>query len=123
MDLESVIDRSLQTIESGNWDGWRDLVDPDARFRVHPGEEQGRDEILASVQRMATAGIRLSYSNIRRIVAPEAVVEEHDTTFTLPDGDKIVVEACVIYRFENGKISRVDEYLDGSALEAIRNPS
>jgi hypothetical protein len=28
----------------------------------------------------------------------------------------------VIYRFDNAKISSLDDYLDGSALEAIRNP-
>lgn len=47
------------------------------------------------------------------------MTEQHDTTFTLPAGEQVTVEACVIYRFSDGKIFRVDEYVDLAPLASV----
>lgn len=122
MDLGTVVDRLNDAAQRSDWDTWQAQFSPSARFALHPGEEMTVLEALAMTQDLATSGVGWSYTNVERIVANNALVEQHDTTLTLPDGKAITVEACVVYRFDGRVISRFDEYIDIATLAPALDP-
>lgn len=122
MDLGEVVDRLNDAAQRSDWDTWQAQFSPSARFAIHPGEEMTVLEALAMTQGVATSGVTWSYANVERIATDNALVEQHDTTLTLPDGRAITVEACVVYRFEAGIISRFDEYIDIATLAPALDP-
>ena len=60
-----------------------------------------------------STGLTISYSNIRRVQSDRAVAEQHDVTLARPDGVQVVVDVCVIVRFdEEGLVLSIEEYAD-----------
>ena len=65
-------------------------------------------------------GTTLRYENARRVSGPDNVTEIHDAVFTKPDGRIVRIDICVVVQFNNdGKIIRVDEYLDSAAAAGL----
>lgn len=59
------------------------------------------------------------YEEVRRQPTPTGFVEQHVLRGTAPDGTELNVSACLVVRVLNGRIVRIDEYLDSSAISAI----
>ncbi len=59
------------------------------------------------------------YRVLRREALKDGFVQQHVLEATLPDGTKWKMDACVIVRMENGRIVRLDEYLDSAAANAL----
>lgn len=111
MDLGEIVDRLIHAKDAGDWETWRSSFTSDATFTLRPGPAMTVDELLAVLVTQREEGHRFWYGNARRIVSADALVEEHDVTFAAPDTEDRVVEACLIFRFEEGRISRIDEYM------------
>ena len=122
MDLGAVVDRLNDAAQRSDWETWQAQFSPSARFVLHPGDAMTVPEALEMTQDLASSGVTWSYANTERIVAENTLVEQHDTTLTLPDGAEITVEACVVYRFEGGVIVRFDEYIDIATLAPALDP-
>lgn len=59
------------------------------------------------------------YTNVRRVVTADVVVEEHHVESTTPAGHELKLFAAVVIRFdEAGLIVSVDEYVDPTPLTA-----
>ena len=57
---------------------------------------------------------------MRRVVAASAVTEQHLVTLRRADGVEAASDACVVLRFDDdGKIVRLDEYVDAGSFAAI----
>lgn len=50
---------------------------------------------------------------------PSGFVHRHRIISTLPNGAQAAVECCAIVTLHDGKVCRIDEYLDGRQLAAV----
>jgi ketosteroid isomerase-like protein len=46
-------------------------------------------------------------------------VQQHVLRATAPDGRPVVCAACLVVEIEDGRIRRIDEYMDGAALAPL----
>jgi ketosteroid isomerase-like protein len=61
----------------------------------------------------------LSYDEVKVQATPDGYVQQHVLRGTANDGTKIEVPACLIVTVTDGKISRLDEYLDTAQVAAL----
>ena len=56
-----------------------------------------------------------TYTVLRRETLPDGFVQQHILSATLPDGSVWKMDAAVIVKMVDGKIVRLDEYIDSAA--------
>lgn len=61
----------------------------------------------------------IEFRDKRLLATAEGWVQQHRVTSTLPDGTAVNRPVCVVFTVKEGKISRIDEYLD---LTGLPNP-
>ena len=120
MDLEAVTDQFFEHAAAADADGMLALCADGCRIKQNIGDEGGVTELRALVEGLAAGGISVTYSDVRRVVADRAVVEQHLVTLSRSDGVSVAADLCVVLRFDDdGRIVRLDEYLDGGTLAAV----
>jgi ketosteroid isomerase-like protein len=121
-DLEALTDGFFAAIVRGDWSDVRSRLHPEARAVQNVGGGEGTAvETLRRMQRLVESMSAISYENVRRVVGPDAVAEQHDVRMTRPDGVDVVLDVCIILCFDDeGRIVRLDEYLDSAAAVGLR---
>ena len=61
----------------------------------------------------------LQYTQVRRSATADGFVQQHVLVATNRAGQRIEVPACIVIVIEDGKITRLDEYLDSASVAAI----
>ena len=114
--LETLTDQFFAAIVRGDWDDALERIHPEARAVQNiSGEEVDARSMLQSMRGLVESLESLAYENVRRIVAANAVVEQHDVRMTRKDGRDVILDVCILLRFtEDGRIQRIDEYLDSA---------
>jgi hypothetical protein len=80
------------------------------------GRERNRTQVLRHLERLRAAVGTWEYRDVRRLTSADGFCEQHLVVFTAPDGSTTELEACVVARVDaSGLITRLDEYVDGSA--------
>lgn len=64
------------------------------------------------------AGLR--YEDVRRHATPSGFVQQHVLRGTAPSGAPLEVPACIVCAVANGRITRLDEYLDSAHVAVLR---
>jgi ketosteroid isomerase-like protein len=83
------------------------------------GRELNRRQMLKIV-RLLTADLKdLRYDDIRVTPTARGYVQQHVLRATAPDGRPVVCAACLVVEIEDGRIRRIDEYMDGAALAPL----
>ncbi len=59
------------------------------------------------------------YEQVRFQPTPIGFVEQHLTCGTAPSGEPFSIPACIVCTIVNGRVARVDEYLDGAQADNI----
>ena len=59
------------------------------------------------------------YEDVRRTVTPTGFVQQHVLRFTRADGTRQALPACLVVTCDDGRITRIDEYLDSAHLSRI----
>jgi limonene-1,2-epoxide hydrolase len=79
-------------------------------------QTQTKAENLTSVAAILSNALSASYDSIVRTRTDVGFVQQHIVNLQLKDGRRIPpIAACLVFRIENGLISRLDEYLDPTA--------
>jgi ketosteroid isomerase-like protein len=120
-DPVEVVSRFLSAVEAGDIDRVRSVYDPDAVvWHSNDGLEQSVDENLTTLTFIAN-NLTLRYTNVRRYGFTGGVVEQHDTIVTIPGRDEpYCMPACLVVLVDDeGRITRIDEYLDSSAITGL----
>lgn len=60
------------------------------------------------------------YTVLRREVLPDGFVQQHVLSATLPNGEPWAMDACVVVKMKDGKITRLDEYMDSKPGAKLR---
>lgn len=121
LDLEKLTDEFFDAISRRDWDAVEERIHPDARaIQNIVGKETEARGLLRSMRSLVESLGALAYENPRRVVGADAVVEQHDVRMTRKDGKDVLIDVCIILRFgEDGRIVRLDEYLDSAAAAGL----
>jgi ketosteroid isomerase-like protein len=85
------------------------------------GRTQTRDENLATLAGLAAVLQDFRYEEIRRVVIADGFVQQHVLRATAPGGP-LEVPAMMRVHCADGRITRIEEYLDTAQLGPLRRP-
>ncbi|MBX3489708.1 nuclear transport factor 2 family protein [Parvibaculum sp.] len=108
-----VAERFFRAVETGDTDEVARVYAPDARIWHNFSQaEQTVEENLKVLRWMARKLPGRRYDVLRRVVIPGGFMQQHVVRGTLADGSAFAMPACVVCLVENGRIVRLEEYLD-----------
>ena len=114
-------ERLFAAIQAGDIAAITDLYDPDVRiWHNYDGIDQTRDENLRILGWMAKNVRDLRYEDIRRDEIPGGFVQRHVLYGTGPGGQAFAMPACLFGFVRDGRIVRIEEYLDSAQTAALR---
>ena len=112
--------RFIGAIQSGDVETVRASYAPDAKiWHNHDGVEQTVDQNMKSLGWFMRKIPDRNYRVLRIEPLKDGYLQQHVLEATLPDGTPWAMPACVVIRMENGKIVRLDEYLDSGQAAAL----
>jgi ketosteroid isomerase-like protein len=113
-------ERLIAAVTAGDVEGVRACYAPDiVVWHNSDGVEQSADENLR-VLGWVIENIRdLRYEDIRRQRTPTGFVEQHVLHGTAPNGAQLSIPACLVGTVVDGRITRLDEYLDSTHLAPL----
>ena len=115
-----VAERLFEAIPKGDLEAVRALYAPDAQiWHNHDGIVQDPAANL-QVLGWVVKNIRgIRYEEVRRQATPTGFVQQHVMRGTAPGGKAFELAACIICTVVDGRITRLDEYLDSAQLSAL----
>lgn len=78
-----------------------------------------KDQLLKVVRFLATQVGELCYQDIRVHPTPQGFVQQHVLSGIAPSGQAVRVHACLVATIDDGRIRRLEEYLDSAALAPL----
>jgi ketosteroid isomerase-like protein len=118
---EELVVRFFAAIEAGDIAAVREIYAPDALI-WHNDDliEQPVEENLKVLQGLHRAVSGLHYEIIRRAPAPDGVLQQHVLRGRLQNGAEVELHAAMYLQVRDGRITRIEEYLDSGKRAAIR---
>jgi len=111
-------DKLFRAIENGDVDAIRNIYTPATKiWHNNDGIEQTVEQNLATLKWVIANIEGIKYTEVRRQPTPTGFVQQHVLRGRFGDKD-VALPACIICTVENGRITRLDEYLD-SAQTAV----
>jgi ketosteroid isomerase-like protein len=117
----ALAERFVAAIARGDIETIKACYAPDARIWHNFDEvEQTLEQNLATLGWLSKRLLDRHYEIIARNTFDGGFVQQHVLTGTLRNGEKFRMPACIICRVKDGRIVRLDEYLDMAAAAALR---
>jgi ketosteroid isomerase-like protein len=114
-------ERFVAAIQAGDVPAVRAAYWPDAKiWHNSDGVEQTVDQNVKVLEWFIRALPDRNYRVLRREALPDGFLQQHVLEATLPDGRKWAMDACVVVTMKDGKITRLDEYLDSARSAELR---
>lgn len=115
--------RFFGALERGDMEAVRACYTPDALIWHNFDErEQSVDENLVTLGWLAERLSDKQYDVVRCEVLPTGFLQQHVLRGTLNDGTAFAMPACIICTVNDGRIVRLDEYLDTAQAARLRKP-
>ncbi len=112
--------RLFAAIERGDVDALREIYSPDAKiWHNHDQQTQGRDENLAVLRWVVKNVTGMRYDDVRRQRTDRGFVQQHVLRGRGPSGATLEIHACIVCTVADGRITRLDEYLDSAQITAL----
>jgi ketosteroid isomerase-like protein len=118
-----VADRLFKSIERGDVAAIRNTVyAPNAKiWHNNDGQTQTVEQNLAVLGWVVANINEVAYTEVKRQATPSGFVQQHVLRGKLKSsGKEFSLPACIICEVENGRITRLDEYLDSAHTAALR---
>ncbi len=120
-DIEAFAAHFVDTVQRGDGEAMRQCYAPDGViWHNTDNKEQSVDENIKVLNWFVETLPDRTYTVQRREVIPNGFVQQHVLSATLPNGETWSMDACVVVSMEDGKIKRLDEYLDSAASAKLR---
>ncbi len=120
-EIEAFAADLMDAIQAGDGERMRGFYAPDAKLWHNTDRvEQSIDDNIRVLNWFVQTLPDREYKVLRREALPDGFVQQHVLSATLPDGTKWDMDACVVVRIVDGKIVRLDEYLDGVQSAKLR---
>jgi ketosteroid isomerase-like protein len=118
--VNALADRFVAALEADDADTIRELYAPDVTvWHNFDQVEQNRDQSLAVLAWVGRKMPNRRYDEIRRVITPDGYVQQHVLRGTAPDGSPMEVPAVLRVYCDDGRITRVEEYLDTAQTAAL----
>ncbi|MCR5872728.1 nuclear transport factor 2 family protein [Phenylobacterium sp. J426] len=113
--------RFFDAIEQGDVDTVRDSYTPDVEI-WHNFDDliQTREENVETLKGMVGRISDRVYDNRRLEVFADGFVQQHVLRGTRKDGKRVSLPAALIVKLRDGKIARLDEYIDSAHVAVFR---
>jgi ketosteroid isomerase-like protein len=112
--------RLFAAIENGDADSVREIYAPGCEiWHNTDGATQTVDENLRTLRWVIRNIAGLRYEEARRHETPTGFVQQHVLRGAAPSGEPLEVPACIVCKVENGRITRLEEYLDSAHLAPL----
>jgi ketosteroid isomerase-like protein len=119
-DQSQMADLLFGLVERGDIDALRRLYHPDARiWHNYDQREQTVDQNLVTLAWMCQRLFDRTYEVIRREVLHDGFMQQHVLHGLTRAGEPFAMPACMIVRCAEGRITRIDEYLDPGQAAAL----
>ncbi|CAM3111389.1 SnoaL-like domain-containing protein [Prescottella defluvii] len=119
--MNDLADRFFAAVCSGDEATLAELYSPDARiWHNDDGLEQTVAENLRTLRWLGRTVENLRYEDIRRYTLPDGFAQQHVVRGTLPGHGPLEVPASLFVRVEDGRVSRIDEYVDSAATRPLQ---
>ncbi len=110
----------MGAIERGDSDTARACYWPDARIWHNIDKvEQTVDQNLKSLAWFARNLPQRRYRIVHREALANGFLQQHVLEATLPDGRAFTLHACCVITMRDGKITRLDEYIDSAEAKPL----
>ena len=120
-EIETFAANFVDAIQRGDVQAMRDAYAPGAPIWHNTDRiEQTIDENVKVLEWFIRTLPDRKYTVIRREPLSDGFMQQHILSATLPDGTPWEMDACVVVRMKDGKITRLDEYLDSAAGAKLR---
>jgi uncharacterized protein len=115
-----VAERIFKAIEAADIDAVKEIYAPDAEiWHNTDGLVQGPDDNARTLT-WITGNLRdVSYTKVKRSVTDDGFVQQHVLVATNRAGNRVEVPACIVTTIVDGRITRLDEYLDSASIAVI----
>ena len=121
-DFLALANRFLEALNNNDGDTVREVYDPEARIwhSFHPDGYQSIEENVKTLNWMHRKLPKLHYDLLRLEALADGYLQQHVLRGEMEDGTKVELHACAICTVENGRITRLEEYLDPSQVSALQ---
>lgn len=117
----TVVERFFTALEAGDTDTLTDIYAPDALiWHNDDGGEQGVEDNLRVLRGLHSVVSGLQYEIVRRYAVEDGVFQQHVLRGTLPDGSAVAMPAAMRLVIADGRVTRIEEYLDSAQAAPIR---
>lgn len=114
-------ERLFAAIMSGDIDAVRSIYAPDAVIWHNNDQvEESPDRNLRTLKWVSTNIKNISYDDMKRQETATGFVQQHILRGIAPNGTALEIPACIICEVKDGKIVRLEEYLDSAHTAALR---
>jgi ketosteroid isomerase-like protein len=123
MTPEEILDfarRFVATIQSEEAEAARAFYQPDAVIWHNTDKvEQSVERTIKAIAWFARKLPDRRYRVVRLEALSDGFVQQHVLEAVLPDGSAWAMPACVVVRLKDGRIARLDEYIDSADADAL----
>lgn len=113
-------ERLFDAVERGDVDALREIYAPNCEIWHNTDQQvQTVDQNLRTIGWIAANVSNFRYEEIQRQATETGFVEQHLTRGTGPSGKEFTVPACIVCTVVDGRITRLDEYLDSAQVAAL----
>jgi hypothetical protein len=110
-DVEDKAITYLRHLENRQWADARSMCTEKATVWHNDGKGDSTiDENISGMEAQIAPIESMRYDITRQFSGPEEVLQQHVVNVVTKDGGLFRVDAAVYFRFENGLISRIEEY-------------
>jgi uncharacterized protein len=118
--LFALADRFMRAVENGDAEAIAACYAPDARiWHNNDGKEQGPVENLRVLRWVEERLKNRRYEITSRHAFPGGYVQQHILNGTLRDGTPFRMPACLVVTVDDGRIARLEEYLDSAHVKPL----
>jgi uncharacterized protein len=119
--MRDTVIRFFAALEAGDIATLREIYAPDAVI-WHNDDliEQPVEENLKTLQGLHRVVSGLHYDITRRVVVEDGVLEQHVLRGQLPDGSDVELYCAMYLQVQDGRITRIEEYLDSGKRAPIK---
>lgn len=115
--MRALADRFFGAIEAGDISGVASCYARDAIIWHNDDKlETGPAQNLEVLRQFIANVPKRVYANRRFFPVEGGFIQQHDTELHLSDGRVLSLPVCIVFKVVDGKIQRLDEYLDRDTL-------
>ena len=116
----AVAEAVVRAIEGGDKAMLRAAYWPEATFWHNTdGVIHGADVSLGATEAFMDLFSARAFVDLRIYELPDGFLQQHRMTAIAPDGSAVALEGCLVCHVREGRILRVDEYVDSVAVAPI----